>query len=159
MAAQFKKHGKLSIPKTELIKIAEISSKNKHKKSLVECKGEIYLTETNRLNYVYKINPKNNRKVEEIISVSYSIRIHGKWITIIYYDSTHNGVLHRHITISLNDSNSDSPTMNGVRQKGTQHRLLTWAMRDLFNNYLHYKENFLKRSNIAFNDIVDLLDS
>jgi len=156
MSAKFKRHGKLTVTKSELVKIAEKSARTRTKKILKKCDGEIYLTEIDRLNYVYKINPAKNRKVEEIVSVSFSTKIKEEWITVIYYDSTHDGILHRHITVSIDNNNADIPTTDGVRQKGSQHRLLTWAMRDLLVNYLSYKNKFFKRSKITFKDAVDM---
>jgi hypothetical protein len=152
---KFKRHGKLLIPKHELIKISEKIIQKKAEADLAESKETIYFSEVDRVTKIYKLNKSNNRKVAEITCVSFDVKIDNKWITIIYYDSYHDGELHKHIRISLEDD-SDSPITEGVRKKGTQHRLLTWAMQDLVANYLVYKSKFFKRSKISLKDSIDM---
>ena len=110
---------------------------------LQEIKAEIRLTEEDRIGYIYKINAK--RTVREITCVSYEVLFNNKWETIVYYDSTHGGTLHRHVRASINDT-SDSPSTEQVRNKGTLHRRLTWCVEDIQNNFIFYKRRFMKRS-------------
>lgn len=99
------------------------------------------LTENNRLTYVYKISKTG--KIVEVVCVSLEIKMKKKWETILYYDN-HHEKMHAHFRVSI-DNDADTPTLVGVRQKGTTRRLLKWAIKDITLNYVRYKTNFLRR--------------
>src|SRR3989344_7775944 len=84
-------------------------------------KQEYIITENNRIICIHQYKKTARGKVEilEIICVSLDIRIKNKWKTIIYYDSSHDGILHRHTKIAYPDE-SDITDQNNVKQKGTQ---------------------------------------
>lgn len=115
------------------------------KERLKENRAEIPLTEEDRITYIYKIDQKGI--VREVTCVSYEIFINETWITIVYYDSSHDSILHRHVRVSLKNS-SDAPSTDGVKKNGSQHRFLTWSIEDIQHNYLMYKKHFLKRSQL-----------
>jgi hypothetical protein len=116
-------------------------------------KNKISLTQNNRITYIYRI--LDTGRVVEVICVSLEIRYGEKWRTIIYYDN-HHDFLHRHERINL-ETSSDITTTNGVRQKGTNRRLLRWAIQDISNNYISYKLKFLKRCNFEQSKIYEIL--
>jgi len=93
--------------------------------------------------YIYKT--KLSSIITEIICVSLEVKVNKEWITIIFYDSSHQGRLHRHTKIFINND-LDVVDYQGVKQKGNQKALLTWAINDLKNNYLFYKKKFIKRN-------------
>lgn len=111
------------------------------------------LTEVDRLTKIYKFD--TNNQILEITCVSLEIKIKNEWVTIVYFDSFHSGSLHKHVTVSMEDR-SDSPTTDGVRKKGTQKTLLTWAINNIVTNYFYYKRNFFRKSKIPFKDTVDI---
>lgn len=113
----------------------------------------ISLTQNNRITYVY--HKKTTGKVTRLVCISLEMLYEEKWVTIMRYDDFH-GYLHKHEIINL-DGKSDTPTVLGVRQKGTNHRLLTWALKDIRNNYLIYKTRFLKRSGFNKDEITEQL--
>jgi len=117
-------------------------------------KQEHIITENNRITCIHKYKKVNRGKVEifEIICVSLEIRIKNKWKTIIYYDSSHDGNLHRHTKIAYPDE-SDITDQNNVKRKGTQEKLLEWAIKDIKNNFIVYRKNYLKRSKKFIKDL------
>ena len=99
---------------------------------------------TDRVTYIYQLDVNN--EVSEVINVSYETLIKGKWKTLCRYDSEH-GFLHRHSRLR-----SGEPITNtvGVIKKGGSNDWLTWAVKDISNRYLNYKNgylNSLKKSN------------
>jgi len=121
-------------------------NRNRYKKNqpnkLTIHRNDYLISENNRITYIYRTNIQGI--IVEIICVSLEIRIQKDWKTIIYYDSYHDGALHRH-TYSSIVNDSDVADYLGVRKKGGQKRLLRWAIDDIKNNYLHYKKQFVKR--------------
>lgn len=114
------------------------------KEDLYTKKGNIPLNiaQTDRISFsVLRNNKKRIRKIENI---SYEINIEGKWEWVVRYDDHGGqGSLHRHFRISLKD-NRDVESSIGVktlRNKGDQ---LTWVCKDIKNNYLALREEFLK---------------
>lgn len=104
---------------------------------------------TDRLTYSYRRDQTG--KVTEVTTVTYDILVEGDWITIVYYDSTHDpkeSYLHKHIRVALQNP-SDTPTLEGVKRRGNPSIWLTWAINDIKNNFQIYKKNFLKRSNLT----------
>ena len=131
-------------------------SYKKFKKKVVEdiiLKNSIFLTENNKINYIYKTSLTG--KVIEVTNVSLEIYFKKKWVTILRYDNYH-GYMHRHVSVSISD-NSDTATVLNVRQKGTNRRLLRWAIDDIKERYLIYKTKFLERSGYSKLDIIDNL--
>lgn len=114
---------------------------------------QFLLSENNRITYIYKVS--KTKKVVEVTCVSLDIYLDKSWITIVYYDNYH-GKMHRHVTVSTID-NSDTPTEISVRQRGTNRRLLGWAINDIKANYLIYKSKFLKRSKYKKSEILSNL--
>lgn len=96
-----------------------------------------------RVTYVYKVNSEDYDDVAEVTCVSYDVLLENEWVTVIYYDSHHGGILHRHEDHNL-DKNTDLVSGERVKKKGSQKQLLTWAIRDLTKNYLTYKNKFLR---------------
>lgn len=115
-----------------------------HKAEMIKVtKAPMWLSSGDKLICSYKKDASG--KIREVTTVAYCILVGDSWITIVYYDSTHGGVLHRHVTVSM-DNKSDIPTTEGVKRTGSQNQLLTWANKDLRKNYLVYRKSFLKRS-------------
>ncbi|QQG44052.1 MAG: hypothetical protein HYW86_04275 [Candidatus Roizmanbacteria bacterium] len=108
------------------------------------------LSTNNRITYVYEHLP--NKNTTEIICVSLDIKIIDDWVTIIYYDSHHSGILHRHTRIAYNDD-ADIVDYDRVKRKGTWNKLLHWAIEDIKNNYLWYKRKFLRLNKPLLKDI------
>lgn len=150
---KIRKHRSLVIPLLALVKISQELKSQKIREALIKNEETFPLTEVDRLTKIYKAN--KDGEISEITCVSLEIKINNEWITIIYYDSFHNGSLHKHVTVSMVDR-SDSPTTDGVRKKGTQRKLLTWAIKDITINYFYYKRNFFRRSKIPFKNAIDM---
>lgn len=110
---------------------------------------EILLSENNRLSYVYKV--KTTGEIGEVTCVSYDIKINNSWFTIVFYDSSHGGIMHRHTRIVVGGE-EEVVNDDEVKKKGTQRRLLTWAIGDIKTNYLSYKKRFLKRNRKYFEE-------
>ncbi len=146
VSRKFKRHGKLVFDPIELKKTVNESVDKRVKRNLKENILEMQLGEEDKIISVHKHD--NSREIHEVTSVSYSVKIREEWVTIVYYDSYHDQVLHRHTTNSYQDR-SDVVTTDGVRRRGSQRKLLTWANKDLRENYVVYKEKFLKRSKIV----------
>ena len=87
--------------------------------------NQFFISENNRITYIWRYN-KVKKKVD-IVCVSLEINISGDWITIIYYDNYHGGLLHRHTRIAYNDE-ADIVDYNGVKKKGTTNKHLQWAI-------------------------------
>lgn len=124
----------------------------KFKEEFSKDAGDIYFGDTDKIVYVNK--KIKTKKMVEITTVAYASYIKGEWITIIYYDNepSHKVNMHVHVTDNLYDRN-DVITTVGVRQRGSVHRLHTWAVEDLKTNWMNYKRAFLKRSKIKFSEI------
>lgn len=114
--------------------------KSRSKESLVT--SEFPLTEQDRITYSYKKDDRG--KYIEVTNVSYEGRIRDEWITIVRYDSSH-GYLHRHTRISLSNESETTHT-NRVIKRGSHHKWLTWAIKDLRANFVDYRRLFFKRS-------------
>ena len=150
---KIRKHRGLIITPITLAKISRKLKSQELHEGLIKNEETFPLTEVDGLTKIYKTN--RDGEIYEITCVSLEIKINNEWITIIYYDSFHNGLLHKHVTVSMADR-SDSPTTDGVRKKGTQRKLLTWAIKDITANYFYYKRNFFRRSKISFKDTIDM---
>lgn len=101
---------------------------------------------------IYSYEYIGDRKIIKIISVSLQIKIQENWETVLYYDSFHNNKLHRHRRISL-DFKGDIPEEKEIKLKGTPADLLSWAIRDINNNYIAYKEKIIKNTKISKNKV------
>lgn len=101
------------------------------------------LSENNRLTYIYDYS--NKRQCMEIVCVSLEIRIKDEWETILRYDNHHDGILHRHTLIAYKNT-ANIVDYNGTKRKGNFTKLLSWAIKDIQNNYLIYKRKFLNRN-------------
>ena len=97
-------------------------------------------SENNRITYIFKTIKTG--KIIEITSVTLDIKINNKWVTIVHYDSYNDGRLHRHLRLVIEDD-TDITDYQGVRKKGTQRRLLTWAINDIKSKYTYYKKRFI----------------
>lgn len=106
-----------------------------------ETENQIYLTETDRITYVYAIT--DNRKIVNVVNVSYDLKVNDKWVTVVRYDSEH-GYLHRHDRIK--NSEVEVTTIFGVIKKGDASEWLTWAVNDIIKKNQDYKTGFLKRN-------------
>lgn len=114
--------------------------KHKAKESLIT--KEFSLTGQDRITYSYKKDGRG--KYLEVTNVSYEATIRNKWITIVRYDSSH-GYLHRHTRISLSNE-SETTNTDRVIKRGSHHKWLTWAIKDLRANFVDYRRLFFKRS-------------
>lgn len=108
------------------------------------------LTETDQINYEYsyidrKTKGKKKRKILEITCVSYEILIGEDWKTIVYYDDSHDGLMHKHVMISIDDKKGEVSDEN-IKQKGGRKQLMGWAIKELTKNSDNYKRHFLKRN-------------
>jgi len=99
-------------------------------------KSEFIISPTNRITYVFK--ETDDKKVAEVTCVSLEILVSKNWETIIYFDSSHAGRLHRHTRISLADQ-ADVVDETSVKKKGSQKELLTWAINNIKGNFMSYK--------------------
>lgn len=106
--------------------------------------NEIYLTENDRIIYIYKRD--TNKEITEVTKVAYEIKIKDKWLAIVRYDSYH-GYLHRHLVIAI-DNNSDTPTTIGIKKSGNHAAWLTWSINDIKSKFEVYKKGFLRRSKV-----------
>lgn len=125
------------------IRRLKYSKKLKTANELLSDNRPIYLSDSDRITYKYKRDPKDN-KISEVVNVSLDIKIKDRWMTIKRYDSSH-GFLHKHTRISI-DNNSEIVSTGGVRKKGKHSNWLTWAIKDIRGNFWNYKVAFLKRS-------------
>lgn len=150
---KIRKHRRLIITPIVLAKISQEQKSRQAREALVKNEETFPLTEVDRLTKIYRAN--KDGEIVEITCVSLEIKINNEWVTIVYYDNFHSGLLHKHITVSMTDR-SDSPTTDGVRKKGTQRKLLTWAIKDITTDYFYYKRNFFRRSKISFKDTIDM---
>ncbi|MBI2334812.1 hypothetical protein HYU96_03335 [Candidatus Daviesbacteria bacterium] len=107
--------------------------------------AEIYLSAVDRIYHAGAIDEKGD--LIEVTNISYEINLDDKWVTIVRYDSAH-GYLHRHKRISLDDP-ADTVDRIGVKQKGKPRTWYTWAIKDIQKRFLHYREEFTKRSEIS----------
>lgn len=147
------RHRIFRVDRVQLSTTLEKQSVKKSYKNLLKSEEAFLLTETDRLIKVYKKDKGGN--IYEITCVSLDIKIQGEWVTVIYYDNFHDGMLHRHLRVSISDG-SDAPTTIGVKKNGSQNRLLAWAIKDITANYHNYKRNFFKRSKVSFKESIDM---
>lgn len=112
--------------------------------------SQFNLSENNRITYVYKDDLKKSRT--EIVCVSLEIKILDDWVTILYYDNHHEGLLHRHKKVAYKNE-ADIVDYEGVKKKGDWKKLMHWAIEDIENNYLHHKKKFLNRNRLLLKDI------
>lgn len=134
---KIRKHRGLIIASTDLVKISKELKSRKAREALVKNEETFPLTEVDRLTKIYKAN--KDGEIFEITCVSLEIKINKEWVTIVYYDNFHSGLLHKHITVSMADR-SDSPTTD----------------KDITADYFYYKRNFFRRSKISFKDTIDM---
>ena len=113
------------------------------RKGIHEKRQRYYLTDSDRITKVYKVNALS--EICEVTCVSYEIEIEGKWITVVYFDNTHDKLLHRHIYISL-DEYIDTIDADGLPKTTLSKKLLTWAIKHLNNAFAYYRRGFIKRS-------------
>lgn len=120
-----------------------------------ELESEIPILPGGSIKIVYKFteNYKKIRTFTEVTSVSLNIKIGNDWVTILYYDNTHEGILHRHLRIVWNNE-SEIP-LDGFTMNGTPEELLTWAINDLTVHFMNYIEYFIDR-NPEIKDKIDI---
>jgi len=139
---KFRKHKYKKL--ASLVKLLSLAEqKPQIKEALITVRDSFSLTETDRVTWIYKKNKQNT--IKEVTCVSYDILIRDNWLTIIYYDSYHGGILHRHMRITIDEA-SDIVSEIGVKKKGSPNRLLTWAMKELRDRYYEYRRNFIKKN-------------
>ncbi len=124
----------------ELLGIVE-STRYKPKAFTNKKSQQFNLTEEDRVTYIYEIT--NDRKVVEVVDVSYEHKVNDQWFTVVRYDSEH-GYLHRHSRI--HDFQKEIVTTIGVKKKGDAGKWLTWAIKDIISRYENYKKGFLKKN-------------
>lgn len=109
-------------------------------------KQEIVLTDSDRLSVLYEVD--ENGKVQNVVNVSYDVKVGKGWVTIVHYDSKH-GYLHRHMRISLAEPREEVTT-SGVIQRGGPKKWLVWAIKDFTKDekYINYRVGFFRRSKI-----------
>jgi hypothetical protein len=106
------------------------------------------LTLVDRLTYSYIID-KTTNTIIEVVTVSYEVNIEEQWTTIVRYDSAH-GYLHQHTRISL-DTEKEFISTDNIVKSGDHKEWLTWAMKDIRQNFLEYRSLFFRRSKIVDN--------
>lgn len=152
MPKKIRKHTRSKTSSPELLKIVQKNIKTRI--GFLEKHEQTFpLSEVDRLTKIIKKDKQG--EIREITCVSLEIQINMKWVTIVYYDNFHDGLLHKHQTVSL-ENPLDTPTANEVEQNGTQKELLTWAMRDITKNFFSYKTDFFRRSKIPFEKAIDM---
>lgn len=139
MAKKIKKASK------NIIRRVKYSQKSKFEKEILAGSNPIYLSDSDRITYVYK-RDKERKNILEVVNVSLDIKIKNKWLTIKRYDSYH-GFLHRHTRVSLDDD-SEIMSVAGVKKSGKHSNWLTWSIKDIKTKFWFYKRAFLKRSGI-----------
>ena len=125
--------------------------KEKKKEELIMSEEEFPLSVEDRITAIHKRNKKE--KIKEETTVSMECLINKKWVTILYFDSSHQGRLHKHIILSIDEQDSDTTTTIGLPKRGSQEKLLWWAIKDIRNKWYYYKRGFYKRSGIKMIDI------
>jgi hypothetical protein len=108
-------------------------------------KREFFITGEDQITYIYK---KQGLEYQEVVNVSYEIKVKNAWMTIVRYDSSH-GFLHRHIRISLDNPNEIT---GGEIEQGGHHAWLTIAITQLLENFLAYRREFFQRSALIDKD-------
>ena len=107
--------------------------------------AEIYLSEYDRITHLVYVD--ENRKILEVVNISYEILLEDQWVTITRFDS-HHGYLHRHTRISLEDETEIEDSV-GVKRRGNPHLWYTWAIRDIKKRFIEYRMRFARRSKIS----------
>jgi len=141
--SQYRSKRRKSVPESRtrsLVAAVNDLAKHPSQKPISTLKNRIYITETDRVIYVYE---KTGGNISKIVDVSYETSIDWSWYTVIRYDSEH-GQMHRHDYIL--DYNKPFVTTLGVRKRGTPDKWLTWAIEDVENNYIRYRTSFLKNN-------------
>lgn len=114
-------------------------------------RDEQQLSVSDKLVWAYKeigtLKIKKKSVIAEIVTVAYITTINGKEYTVIYYDSTHDKILHMHLYKSVQDS-TDTVIPLPIRKKGNQSKLLNWALKDIRNKWYYYRRKFYKRSGL-----------
>src|SRR3990167_7033558 len=128
-----------------IIRRVKYLQKSKLEKEILAENNPIYLSDSDRITYVYK-RDKENKNILEVVNVSLEIKIKNKWLTIKRYDSSH-GFLHRHTRVSIGDD-SEIISVAGVKKSGKHSNWLTWSIKDIKAKFWFYKRAFLKRSGI-----------
>lgn len=125
----------------EIFDILNPSKKERRERKIT--RNNLHLTETDRLDWIYKRDQYGI--IQEVTCVSYAMHIDDDWVTVIYYDSFHGGLLHKHERVAL-DSPIDMVSRDQVKKRGAPAELLTWAMSDIRKRYTEYRRLFLKRN-------------
>ena len=130
MTKKFKRTSK------NIVRRVKYLQKSKLEKEIIEGNNPIYLSDSDRITYVYK-RDKEKKNILEVVNVSLEIKIKNKWLTIKRYDSSH-GFLHRHTRISINDD-SEIISVAGVKKSGKHSNWLTWSIKDIKAKFWFYK--------------------
>ena len=120
--------------------------KNKRNGNRHQTKHDFPLSHEDRITYNYSRNP-STKEIIEVVNVSFEVLIKGKWHTVIRYDS-HHGYLHKHIRLTLSD---EKTIVERVNIPGTHSNWLTWAINDLIENFMEYKNTFFENNSIVDN--------
>lgn len=114
-------------------------------------RDEQQLSVSDKLVWAYKeiatLKTKKKSVIAEIVTVAYITTINGKEYTVIYYDSTHDKILHMHLYKSVQDSTNTVIPLP-IRKRGNQSKLLNWALKDIRNKWYYYRRKFYKRSGL-----------
>lgn len=115
-------------------------------------RDEQQLSISDKLVWAYKedgtYKTKKKIVITEIVTVGYITTINGEEYTVIYYDSTHDKILHMHLYKSAQDS-TETVLPLPVRKKGNQSKLLNWALKDIRNRWYYYRKKFYERSGLT----------
>ena len=142
MGKKFKKRAKPEL----MAQVRATKTKVSDKRDEALHSEEQQLSSTDKLVWAYKnVKIKGKIVVTEIVTVSYVTKIKGKEYTVIYYDSTHDKILHMHIYKSIYDS-SDIVVPLPIRKKGNQSKLLSWAIKDIRNKWDFYRKKCWRSS-------------
>src|SRR3989338_1998403 len=68
---------------------------------LTEKRQKYSITDSDRITWIYTIDTAG--EICEVTCVGYQIEVGKEWVTVVYFDNTHDKLLHRHIYISLDE--------------------------------------------------------
>jgi hypothetical protein len=96
--------------------------------------------------YIYMLTDEDRKRHEHVVEkgeikgfvVQYGTRVHDKWLPVVRFDTAH-GYAHKDL---LNPDGTKDKTLMG---EVSYNELLSEADKDINQNWLRYKERFLRR--------------
>lgn len=112
---------------------------------------DMNLSETDRINYVYKLNNKYEKV--EITCISYDILIGNNWTSIEIFDTTH-GYLHHHVLVKIGEKPRVIIPTN-LKKNDSIDYLFNWVEKQLLNNWYYYRRHFIKNNKKELKGLID----